>query len=124
MQITKQDYVEQDQIGTLKEISSTISQSNLALVLDNVTKNLYADPIGAFVRELTSNGVDANKRNESAEKVKVHIYKEGDDIYFTVKDEGNGMSPETFENVYMSWFESDKREDNGQIGGWGSLMPL
>lgn len=126
MNIPQKDYVEQEQIGDFKEITSTISEKNLSLVLDNVTKNLYSDPIGAFVRELTSNGVDANKRNFKSEKVKVRIYKEGDSIYFEVKDEGIGMTPHVFEKVYMSWFESDKRNDNGQIGGWGigSKSPL
>lgn len=126
MIIPQKDYVEQEQIGEFKEITSTISEKNLSLVLDNVTKNLYSDPIGAFVRELTSNAVDANKRNYNSEKVKVRIYKESDSIYFEVKDEGKGMTPKVFEEVYMSWFESDKRNDNGQIGGWGigSKSPL
>ena len=119
MKLKQENYVEQEQLGNFKEITSTISEKNLSLVLDNVTKNLYSDPIGAFVRELTSNGVDANKRNSKSEKVKVHIYREGDSVYFEVKDEGGGMSPEVFEKVYMSWFESDKRNDSGQIGGWG-----
>lgn len=126
MKLKQENYVEQEQLGNFKEITSTISEKNLSLVLDNVTKNLYSDPIGAFVRELTSNGVDANKRNSKSEKVKVHIYREGDSVYFEVKDEGGGMSPEVFEKVYMSWFESDKRNDSGQIGGWGigSKSPL
>ena len=124
MRITQENHVQQEQIGMLEEISSTISDKNLALVLDNVTKNLYSDPIGAFVRELTSNGVDANKRNSKSEKVKVRIYRDGDTHYFEVKDEGSGMTPEVFKNVYMSWFESDKRNDDNQIGGWGRLMPL
>ena len=96
------------------------------MALDAVSKNLYSNPIGSFVRELVSNGVDANRANNSAELVKVNIYKEGNTWYFQVKDEGKGMTPEHFTNVYMRWFNSDKRDNNEDIGGFGigSKSPL
>ena len=126
MEINKEVYIEQDTVGTFREITSSIRAEDLGMALDAVSKNLYSNPIGSFVRELVSNGVDANRRNNSAELVKVNIYKEGNTWYFQVKDEGKGMTPEHFTNVYMRWFNSDKRDNNEDIGGWGigSKSPL
>ena len=126
MEINKEVYIEQDTVGTFKEITSSIRAEDLGMALDAVSKNLYSNPIGSFVRELVSNGVDANRVNNSAELVKVNIYKEGNTWYFQVKDEGKGMTPEHFTNVYMRWFNSDKRDNNEDIGGWGigSKSPL
>ena len=77
MEINKEVYIEQDTVGTFKEITSSIRAEDLGMALDAVSKNLYSNPIGSFVRELVSNGVDANRANNSAELVKVNIYKEG-----------------------------------------------
>lgn len=126
MEIRKDSYIEQDTIGDFYQITSSIRQEDINIALDMVSRNLYSNPIGSFVRELVSNAVDANKDNETSELVKVNIYKEGGQWYFQVKDEGKGMTPEHFENVYMKWFNSDKRNSNDKIGGWGigSKSPL
>ena len=126
MEINKEVYVEQEQVGDFEEIASSIRMEDMSLAFDMVSKHLYSNPIGSFIRELVSNAVDANVDNASSELVKVNIYKEGGQAYFQVKDEGKGMSPDHFRNVYMKWFNSDKREDNTKIGGWGlgSKSPL
>lgn len=127
MKINEEVYIDQEQVGNFQTVTSKISDANLAFALDAVSKNLYSNPIGAFIRELTSNAVDANKaNNKERNKVEVKIFEEDDAWYFQVKDEGKGMSQEHFTNVYMSWFDSDKRNDNEQIGGWGigSKSPL
>lgn len=127
MKINNGVYVEQETIGgEFKEISSAIRQEDLGMALRAVSKNLYSNPIGSFIRELVSNGVDANVDNEVSELVKVNIFKEEGTWYFQVTDEGKGMNPEVFEKVYMNWFNSDKRDTNDKIGGWGvgSKSPL
>ena len=65
MEINKEVYIEQDTVGTFKEITSSIRAEDLGMALDAVSKNLYSNPIGSFVRELVSNGVDANRANNS-----------------------------------------------------------
>lgn len=126
MKIDKAVYIESSSVGNFRAVESSISESNLGMALDAVSKNLYSNPIGSFVREVTSNGVDANKRNNQDDLVKVEIYQEDGSWYFQVTDKGKGMSLEVFQTVYMSWFESDKRDSNDQIGGWGvgSKSPL
>lgn len=126
MKINKGVYEEQTSIGEFEEVQSAVRQEDLGFALEAVSKNLYQNPIGSFIRELVSNGVDANIETDAQTLVKVHIYKEDDTWYFSVRDYGKGMSKEHFNNVYMNWFNSDKRDSNKKIGGWGlgSKTPL
>lgn len=126
MKIEEQEIIEQDSIGQFKEITSSIRTEDLGLAFDMVSKNLYSDPIGSFIREIVSNAVDANIDNNGKNLVKVNISKIDSQWYFSVRDFGVGMNPDIFENVYMKWFNSDKRNTNDKIGGWGlgSKSPL
>ena len=119
MEIKKELYDENEQVGNFEEIASSIRVEDMGLAFDMVSRNLYSNPIGSFVRELVSNGVDANKDNSIATKVAVNVFKEDDLWYFQVLDQGKGMSPIHFRGVYMKWFNSDKRDTNEKIGGWG-----
>lgn len=126
MEIRQESFVEQDSVGEFQEIASTIRTEDLGIMFDMVSKNLYSNPIGSFVRELVSNAVDANTDNDKSTHVRVDIYNEEGTWYFKVADEGKGMNAEHFSNVYMKWFNSDKRNTNDKIGGWGlgSKSPL
>lgn len=126
MKIQSYTPVEENTIGQFKDIQSGIRTEDLGFALNAVSKNLYSNPIGSFIRELTSNAVDANTENNSDKPVLVKVYCEEGIWYFTVRDYGKGMSEETFEKVYMNWFNSNKRENNNMIGGWGigSKSPL
>ena len=127
MEIIKDNAIETYNGGLdLKEINSSISVDNLGFALEAVSKNLYSNPIGSIIRELTSNAIDANVFNEAKKPVIVSLYEEDGNWYFKVKDEGKGMNKQEFEEIYMSWFNSDKRNNNLQIGGWGlgSKSPL
>lgn len=126
MEINKGVYEANENVGDFKEIVSSIRAEDLGIALDMVSRNLYSNPIGSFVRELVSNGVDANVDNEISRLVTVNVFKEDGSWYFQVTDEGKGMTPEHFTDVYMKWFNSDKRTTNTKIGGWGlgSKSPL
>lgn len=122
----KQNTPDNESIGSFQEIKSTIATENLGLALEMVSKNLYSDPIGSFIREITSNAVDAHVDVNEQAPVLIEIYQEDDLYYIEFKDNGSGMTPEVFQQIYMSWFNSDKRGTNAKIGGWGlgSKSPL
>lgn len=113
-------------IGDLEKIEGGIDEKNMGLVMMMASKNLYSNPIGSFIRELAANAVDANVDADEESPVLIHIYREEDGAYIEVKDNGIGMSPETFKSIYMKWFSSDKRDSDKKIGGWGlgSKSPL
>lgn len=129
MEIQQHVEIEEESIGDMGEIQSSIRSEDLGFALGAVSKNLYANNIGSFIRELVSNGVDANVDNVNRTKsvaVEVRLYKEGEEWWFSVQDFGTGMTEQVFTEVYMAWFNSDKRKTNSKIGGWGlgSKTPL
>lgn len=83
------------------------------------TKNIYSNPIGSVVREITSNCFDSHKEAEVKDAVIVKLSKENGDFYISFIDVGVGMSRERVTKVYSKYFESTKRNDNNQIGGFG-----
>lgn len=128
MKLEKNLIIENDSIGDFKEVKASISDENIALVIELASKDLYSNPIGSIIREITSNCFDANKESGSENPILIEIYTdyEDDTKYITFKDNGLGISPERMEDIYMKWFSSTKRSNNIEIGGFGigSKSPL
>ena len=113
------EFIEEKQSGDFDVIEGGIEAANLGLALTMVSKNLYSNAIGSFIRELTTNAYDANIDNDVNNPVDINFYLE-DGIYFlTFTDQGKGLNPEDFATIYMNWFSSNKRKDNSKHGGWG-----
>lgn len=130
MQLIENKRIEEANLGdtSLESYSSRVSSDNEELIIDTITSGLYSNPIGSIVRELVSNGIDA-----TLEKGKIYpvIVKIGYDVdndlsYFEVIDNGIGMSKDTLTKIYISIFESTKRNTDDLIGGFGigSKSPL
>lgn len=111
-----------------KEIESTSSEVNMKLsknaqsmVFQLFTKNVYSNPIGTIVREITSNCFDSHV--EANVNLPVIIRKtvdnETNNTYISFIDYGVGMSRDRVKNIYGVYFESTKRVTNTQIGGYG-----
>ena len=115
------------QLGTQAVEASTgttkmrLSENATSMVFQLFTKNIYSNPIGTVVREITSNCFDSHI--EANVKAPVLIKKSFDNQtqthYISFIDYGVGMSPDRVENIYGVYFESTKRADNTQIGGFG-----
>ena len=104
-----------------KEIETTIDSSNMYLVME-IVSNFYRNPIGSIVREITSNCFDAHKKagnTEDAVVIKVGYDYENSNYFIEFIDKGTGLSEEQVENIYAIWFNSDKKETNDFIGGFG-----
>ena len=104
-----------------------LSEDASSMVFQLFTKNVYSNPIGTVIREITSNcfdsHVEAKTNDPKWKEAPVVIRKHKDDNsgqhYISFIDYGVGMSPERIQNVYGVYFESTKRVDNTQIGGFG-----
>ena len=104
---------------------------NMKLSADGImfkylTSDMYQNPIGSIVREITSNCFDSHieAKNESPDNpviVKHTIDKKCNppQHYISFFDKGVGMSPERVEDVYSIYGESTKNETNDEIGGFG-----
>lgn len=107
--------------STVEEQSITVSNDSARFFFQIFIKNFYSNPIGSIVREITSNCFDSHV--EAKVNSPVIIRKSYDDetesynISFT--DFGIGMSPERIDKVFKVLFNSTKRLDNQQIGGFG-----
>ena len=140
MKILQQNNVD-EVIGVQKQHKFKITDQSQAIIMDSLI-NLYSDPIGSIVREITSNCIDANRERDL--KIDGKIPKdEGDDQLFwsskqTVSieyvekntilgidecmmfhDHGCGLSEDRVANVFTTFGASTKRNNNYEIGGFG-----
>ena len=99
-----------------------LSENAQSMVFQLFTKNVYSNPIGTVVREITSNCFDSHieaNTMKSPVVIKRFIDKQTNTQYISFIDYGVGMSPDRIDNIYGIYFESTKRVDNTQIGGFG-----
>ena len=90
--------------------------------------DIYTEKINAVVREVGSNCADAHKMAGKVDTpFKIEIHKdEFNGSYIKFIDYGVGMSKSQIENLYTSFFSSNKDTNNDCIGGFGigSKSPL
>lgn len=98
-----------------------LSENAQSMVFMLFTKNVYSNPIGTIVREIASNCFDSHIEANVNSPVIIRKGYDSDSSQHHISfiDFGVGMSPERIENIYMVYFESTKRIDNTQIGGFG-----
>ena len=84
-----------------------------------LSDTLYQNKIGSIVRELCCNAKDAhvsaNKRDTPFE---VHL-PDAFEPWFSVKDYGIGLSPESIVDVFTVYFKSTKDDSNDTVGAFG-----
>ncbi len=134
---------EQVVIGQLLDSQDfTISSNSRSIIIDSLI-NLYEDPIGSIVREITSNCLDAHKERdlklsqqrplEPGENL-AYFNKENPPIEISYhplhetstgagvmvfKDQGVGLSEDRIRQVFTVFGGSSKRDSNDEIGGFG-----
>jgi len=98
-----------------------LSENATSMVFQLFTKNVYSNPIGTVVREIGSNCDDSHTEAKVKAPILIRKFKDPqtDSMYISFIDYGVGMSPDRVENIYGVYFESTKRIDNTQIGGFG-----
>lgn len=87
---------------------------------------MYKDIVKALVRELFTNGWDSQKNAGTLDiPIEVHAPNRFEP-YFSIRDYGTGMTPETIDDIYSNVFASTKDESNDEAGfmGMGSKTPL
>lgn len=91
-----------------------------------LSSSLYNFKILAVVREISCNARDAHAMGGKLEQPFLVKLPSMEDLHFTVRDYGPGLSPEDVMGIYTTYFGSTKTGDNDQIGGFGlgSKSPL
>lgn len=125
--------IEEESIGTnLGGKVGGMNSKNLAKFIDIITTQLYKDPEGTIVRELTSNCFDAHIKFQKQERIRLedntYEYNEPVIVAYTEEegqgfisfiDRGTGISPEDMDNIYIEIGTSDKDEDDDFLGAFG-----
>lgn len=106
-------------LGVEKSQNFGFSKDAQEMVFTMFTKNIYSNPIGSVVREITSNCFDSHKEAGVHEPVIIRLTTENGEKYISFTDNGVGISRERMTTVYAQYFNSTKRNDNNQIGGFG-----
>jgi hypothetical protein len=130
--------VEVEEIGSsFKNKKAKITEKNTPYIFQ-LLANIYSNPVGSIVREITSNCFDGfvalNKALGLEDKsikpdqivfVRLYIDDTGQ-RYIEFVDQGVGISEINMDEIYMSYGESDKRDSDDFIGafGLGSKSPF
>ena len=106
---------------TTNATNMRLSEHASSMVFQLFTKNVYSNAIGTVIREITSNSFDSHVEANVDLPVIVRktVDTETNSDYISFIDFGMGMSPDRIMNIYGIYFESTKRTDNNQIGGFG-----
>lgn len=97
-----------------------------AKMFKTLSDSLYEDKVGSIVRELTCNAVDAHRAAGKADvPAEIHV-PNAIEPWFSVKDQGIGMSDADVRQIYSTYGESTKDQSNDDIGafGLGSKTPF
>lgn len=117
----------EDLVGENEVIEAGIDQKNLGFLFDIVSSQMYSNPIGSLIREITSNCFDSHAEAGIVEPIRVALERDLDSGYrMEFEDFGVGIGPKRMKKIYSKYFSSTKRDTNDQIGmfGLGSKSPL
>lgn len=103
-----------------------IDPKHAARITKYLRDNIYSDKILACVRELISNGFDEHVKFNIEKPVKVGIRNDEDGYSYFVRDYAKGLSEKDIREVFGSYANSTKTENNIQTGsyGLGSKSPM
>ncbi len=110
--------------GVIAEGEFTIKGS--AQAFEILSSGLYSDKVLAVVRELSCNAVDAHiEANKEDEPFLIHLPNRLEP-FFSVTDNGIGLSHDDVMGLYTTYFDSTKDNSNDFIGafGLGSKSPF
>jgi hypothetical protein len=109
-------------------IGMTLDLDSQQMLMQMLSKNLYADGIGSTIRETASNALDSHRRAGVTDvPIIVSLVRNSDDNYeFCVEDFGAGLDDNDVANVISKYGKSTKRGSANELGmfGLGFKSPL
>ena len=91
-----------------------------------LSQNLYSNPCGSMIRELSTNAYDAHVMVGKKDEPFILTLPNSLEPTFKIRDFGPGMSHQDIMSVYTTFFESTKTNSNDVVGclGLGSKSPF
>jgi len=111
--------------GGIKD-QRTFSLAPTAEAFRILSSGMYTDPITAIIRELSCNAWDSHVTAGNVEKPFDVSMPGRFSPLWKIRDYGTGLSHESVMNLYVTYFNSTKTNDNTTVGalGIGSKSPL
>ncbi len=105
--------------------TSAMSMVLNATSFNHIISNLYRNPLGAVMRELTTNALESHIIAGTDKRVAIQL-PTALDQEFVIRDFGTGLTHDQVEKYLNSLFSSSKDGDNNMMGGFGlgSKSPL
>ena len=98
--------------------SLNFSLGDPAVIIDILRNRMYETKIQSLVQEYLCNARDANREVGQTRSIEV-TFPSKQDMTFSVRDWGLGITPDRMEQVFVIYGASTKRETNAMTGGWG-----
>jgi len=113
-----------EQKVTPVEVNGGGTHSNFSIALNSkafrvLSDTLYANKIGSIVRELSCNAHDAHVMAGKQDVPFIIHLPDAFNPWFSVQDQGVGLSPEDIASVFTVYFQSTKEQSNDTIGAFG-----
>ena len=111
--------VKHNNVTTNATKQQSFSVAQTAEMFSLLSANVYTDPVKAVIREIICNAMDAHtKAGKADEPVEVHL-PTSYEPWFSVKDNGPGMSDDDVYNIFCVYGASTKTDNNNETGGFG-----
>lgn len=104
-------------LDTTTTTKMTVDEEGMADLMAILT-NMYSDAYDAALREYSANGYDSHVEAGQTRPIEVTLPTLLSPSLL-IRDYGVGMSEDTVVNVYAKYTKSTKRDENGQVGGFG-----
>lgn len=106
------------------EVVGNTSNSNFSIAVNGkafrvLSDTLYKNKIGSIVREVSCNAYDAHVMAGKKDVPFVVHLPDDFEPWFSVQDQGVGLSPEDIATVFTVYFQSTKDQSNDAIGAFG-----
>ncbi len=101
-------------VGTAKEFT----MKSTAKSFEILSSSLYSNPIRAIIRELSTNAYDSHIEAGNKNSFDIHL-PTSFEPYFYIRDYGVGLTADQVENIYITYFDSNKTDNNDLVGGLG-----
>lgn len=110
----------------IKTTKMGIDTTDINMIMDMVSSQIYSDKPGSIIRELVSNSLDSSIESGNNTPVLASLKNNNGQWQFIAEDTGVGISEEVIENVIKKYFCSTKRNSENLLGhkGLGFKSPL
>src|SRR5680860_86324 len=121
MILEKQKQAEVMSLGDSDEsIEMSVDMTNMKLLMEMFSRNIYSDAIGSTVRETVSNALDSSRKaNTDSPVIVTFKVKDTGGYEFTVEDFGMGLDDIEVRDIISKYMASTKRESSTELGYYG-----